>query len=386
MRDDITREFEELRALGQIREFLCARDRADEQINIRAKRVVDFSNWDYLRLNENPSLKRAAIQEIELSGVGARSARLLSGTTDLHTACELRLAKFFGAEDALLFNSRNQAFFTLFTSLLSERDTVFVDDLAINAVADACYLVGANSVNVSVEDLITLEEIFLKPRTAGKAFLVLETVNSLSGTVRDVLAIKQLAQQHGVKVVLDETLAVGAIGLRGAGCGEASAAIAPAFAVVVSLGHGLACSGAVIAGSMALCSVLRSRSRTFTHEIATPPALCAAIIRAIEICEISVGTRDRLALLSSGLRHALAEPIVVNPSPLVTIKLDSAALTLALAEGLFARGFFVEQSSTARFLSAHHGLRFVVNVFHRAETIESLGHTFLELRQRLSER
>ena len=386
MRDEITREFEELRALGQTRDFVCARDRADEQINLRAKRVYDFSNWDYLRINENPSFKRAAIREIELNGVGARSARLLSGTNEAHTICETRLAKFFATDDALLFSSRNQAFFTLFTSLLSERDTVFVDDCAINAVADACYLIGSSNINVSVDDQLALEEIFSKPRAAGNAYLVLETVNALNGVARDVLSIKQLAQRHGIKVVLDESLATGAIGVRGAGCNEASAAIAPAFCILATLGHGLACSGAVVCGSAPLCAVLRSRSRTFLHEVAMPPALCAAIVRAIEICEISVGSRDQLALLSSTLRHAVAEPIVINPAPLVVVKIDSASVASSLVEGLFARGFFVEHLESPALLSAHHGIRFVVNVFHNPETIESVGRNLLELRQRISER
>jgi len=386
MREDITREFEELRALGQAREFICARDRADQQINLRGKRVYDFSNWDYLRINENPSFKRAAIQEIELNGVGARSARLLSGTTEAHTNCEMRLAKFFASEDALLFSSRNQAFFTLFTSLLNERDTVFVDASAINAVADACYLVGAGSHTVSVDDLSELEETFTKPRSPGNAYLVLETINTLDGVARDVLAIKELAQRHGIKVVLDESLAAGAIGVRGAGCNEASASIAPAFCIIATLGHGLAGSGAAVCGSLALCAVLRSRSRTFSHEVAPPPALCTAIVRAIEICEVSVGSRDHLALLSSTLRHALNESIVINPTPLVVVKIDSALLAKSLLEGLFSRSFFAEHLDSPSFLSSHHSIRFIVNIFHSPETIEALGHTFLELRQRLSER
>ena len=385
MREDITREFEELRALGQAREFVCARDRADEQINLRGKRVFDFSNWDYLRINENPSFKRAAIREVELNGLGARSARLLSGTTELHTNCEMRLAKFFATDDALLFSSRNQAFFTLFTSLLNERDTVFVDGRAVNAVADACYLIGANSVSVSVDDDLGLDEIFSKPRIAGNAYLVLESVNALNGGVRDVLAIKQLAQRHGVKVVLDESLALAAIGVRGAGGGEASATIAPAFCTITSLGHGLGCSGAAVCGSAPLCAVLRSRSRTFSHEVATPPALCAAIIRAIEICEISVGSRDQLTLLSTSLRHALSEPLIINPAPIVIVKVDSASLASSLVEGLFSRGFFAQHLESPSFLTPHHSIRFVVNVFHRPETIETLGRTFLELRQRLTE-
>lgn len=379
-------EFEELRKLGQLREFVTVRDRADEQINIRAKRVVDFTNWDYLRLNENPSFKRSAIQEIELHGLGARSSRMLSGTNELHSLCEMRLAKFFATEDALLFSSRNQAFFTLFTSLLNERDTVFIDDLATNAVADACYLVGANSSSVSLEDLNLLEEIFLRPRIAGKAFLVLESVNSLTGAARDVLAIKELAQRHGVKVILDETSAVGVFGVRGAGCGEASANIAPPFCLISSLGHGLACSGAALAANASLCAVLRSRSHTFLHEAATPPAVCAAVIRAVELCEVAIGSRDQLTLLSSTLRHAIGESIVINPAPIVISMIDSKSVAVSLADGLFSRGFFAEACSVSRAMSVHHFIRFIVNIFHRPETIESVGRTFLELKQRLSER
>src|ERR1700761_3623684 len=66
---------------------------------------LDLASNDYLGLAADPRLAEAAAAAARTRGPGATGSRLVTGTTELHTALEDELAEFTGAGRALVFSS-----------------------------------------------------------------------------------------------------------------------------------------------------------------------------------------------------------------------------------------------------------------------------------------
>ena len=71
--------------------------------------LVSFCSNDYLGLSQDPRLIEAAQEATARLGTGAGGSRLVGGTTEFHTDLEKAVARWKGAEAALVFNSGYQA-------------------------------------------------------------------------------------------------------------------------------------------------------------------------------------------------------------------------------------------------------------------------------------
>src|ERR1700674_4395488 len=96
---------EELAALeraGLRRTLRPLHGRIGAHIADRDRGLLDFASNDYLGLASDPRLAMAAAAAPDTAGNGAAAARLISGHRGLHGELELALARFAGAEAALL--------------------------------------------------------------------------------------------------------------------------------------------------------------------------------------------------------------------------------------------------------------------------------------------
>src|SRR5690606_40276920 len=71
----------------------------------RAAGVLDLASNDYLGLATDKRVAGAAAAAALRWGAGSTGSRLVTGTTELHAELERELARFCGAEAALVFSS-----------------------------------------------------------------------------------------------------------------------------------------------------------------------------------------------------------------------------------------------------------------------------------------
>ncbi len=64
-----------------------------------------MTSYNYLGLSTHPEVIQAAKDALDLYGLGASGAPLLSGTFDLHVKFARKLAEFKQKEDCLLYSS-----------------------------------------------------------------------------------------------------------------------------------------------------------------------------------------------------------------------------------------------------------------------------------------
>lgn len=373
---DLKSELDRSAQVSALRQFHVSEHRTPGRIEIQGNSCIDFTSWDYLGLRTSASVLRAIHQELDISGATVGSARLAGGTAHAHVACEGRLARFFGAESALLFSSRNQVILSLIAALCGERDAVIADELLTSPAADAAYLVHAahaSFAHASTEALATELE---KLQSSRRRIVIAEAVSPLTGKSIDIEALRAVAARFDAELVIDESTALGALGSRGAGTTELLLANDVILAKIADLGSSVCSLGTVLAGSAVLTTYLIQRSRTFQNEVPQPPYVARAIEAAISSIEELAARRARLALLEADFRASLKRiglsPLGAGPCPLVALSMPSVAEALRLQRELLYRGCWVEVLPVRRTFAESAVLRVILTAAHTDRDIEVL--------------
>jgi 7-keto-8-aminopelargonate synthetase-like enzyme len=382
MLDELKAELELLHARGRMKEFHARLSRTASLIQFKGQKLHDFTNWDYLNVARSPRVKRALQQEVEEHGVTTGAPRLSSGTAPSHLLCEQRLSTFFGTENTLLFSSLNQAILSLVSCVCNERDCILLDEQTLTPLQEAAYLIDAEIVTFRSDDLDTLARALQTTRLYRRKLLFLETVNPLSGAALDCAETMKVVAGSDLNIVLDESFAVGASGLRGSGHGETFPIGFYPFAIIAALGYGLGCYGACIATSKVTASYLLNRSRVFQYEPAFPIGMAAAIEQAATLIEISSPEREKLRRLSRLLQTALQtrglRPIENSANPITVLPIADRARAEVLVEQLATKGFLVEAISNGQRTDDSLSIRIIVNAEHTEALIEDLSIAIAE--------
>ncbi|RIL04846.1 MAG: hypothetical protein DCC75_12230, partial [Proteobacteria bacterium] len=375
---EIKQELEKLSQEGRRKELIATAFRGGGLVEFKGKKLLDFTNWDALDLNQSAELKRASQMVIESAGIGAGSSRTLSGSSAYHARSEFRISKFLGMESALVFSSKNQAVFSLLTAMLGERDVIFFDELTQSPVIDAAYLVGASAVAVKSGELAAASEEVQRYQYAQRRFLYIESLSPLTGRKSNLPSLWNFAAANNLEILLDESYALGLIGARGAGVLEefCSALLHPPLCVISDLSLAIGCYGACIAGSHDLISYLINRSRTLSHESALPPALMRSIEAALDILELKLAGRQRLLIIAKRIAEALGGPGYLLDesviSPIVSVTFKGVSKAFSFAEALFQRGVLVDVIPYSAPLADATAVRFLPHVSHTERQIGDL--------------
>src|SRR3981189_1454055 len=94
------------------------------------RRLLSFCCNDYLNLTHHPAVKEAAIEALEIYGVGAAASRFVTGNHPLYAELEARLAAWKETQAACVFGSGYLANLGIIPALVGAGDLVLVDELA----------------------------------------------------------------------------------------------------------------------------------------------------------------------------------------------------------------------------------------------------------------
>ncbi|MCK5502269.1 MAG: aminotransferase class I/II-fold pyridoxal phosphate-dependent enzyme, partial [Tritonibacter mobilis] len=110
------------------------------EIRVGARNVINLCANNYLGLADHPDLIAAAKTVMDDKGYGMASVRFICGTQDLHRELELRIAKFLGKDDSILFAACFDANGGLFEPLLGPEDAIVSDSLNHASIIDGIRL------------------------------------------------------------------------------------------------------------------------------------------------------------------------------------------------------------------------------------------------------
>jgi 8-amino-7-oxononanoate synthase len=336
--------------------------------------MIMLSSYSYLGLLGHPQIEAAAKEAIDRFSTGTHGVRLLAGTLTLHNELEQRIARFKGAEAAIVYSSGYVTNLSTISTLVRRGDLVICDKLNHASIVDGCLLSGARFLRFRHNDMEHLEQRLAQADPGANKLVVVDAVFSMDGDIIDLPGVSRLCRQYGALLMVDEAHSLGVLGQAGHGIEEHFGL--PPEAVDVKMGtlsKTIPSVGGYIAGSAKLVELLKHQARGFIFSAALPPAQVGAALAAFDVIEQEP---ERVASLQHHMayfRNRLQElgfDTLSTESAIVPVicREDEKAWTMAKLcqdEGLFVQGipWPVVPQGTAR-------LRCIVTAAHTPEDIE----------------
>ncbi|XXX34757.1 glycine C-acetyltransferase [Sorangium sp. So ce117] len=349
--------------------------------------VLNFCANNYLGLSSHPAVIAAAKEAIDTHGFGLSSVRFICGTQDLHRRLESRIARFFGAEDAILYSSCFDANGGLFETLLGEEDAVISDALNHASIIDGVRLCKAERHRYPNGDMAALEDILRA--TAGKRLRLIATdgVFSMDGYLAKLDTICDLADKYRAMVMVDDSHATGFMGPTGRGTAELCGVMHRVDVITSTLGKALGgASGGFTTGRQPIVDLLRQRSRPYLFSNTLAPAIAGASIAVFDLIDAEPSLRLRVMENARRFRQGMTQAgftIKAGIHPIVPIMLGDAQLANEMARALLAEGIYVIGFSYPVVPKGEARIRVQLSAAHEPEHVDQAIDAFRRVGRRL---
>jgi 8-amino-7-oxononanoate synthase len=348
-------------------------------IRLGGQSLINFSSNDYLGLAADPRVVRAFVTGLERWGVGAGASRLVVGDTEAHRRLEARLAVFEGTEGVLLLNGGYPGNLGLVQALVGRGDLVVSDARNHASLIDGCRLSRAEVAIVAHADVDAFARALAGTGFRRKLVLT-DAVFSMDGDLAPLPALADVCARHGAALLVDEAHATGVLGGRGSGLCEV-AGVQPDVRMG-TLGKALGGFGAYAAASRPVVDLLVNRARSVVFSTTLPPALCEALVVAVDLLEHDPELRPRLwrnihrfvdGLCRLGLP---AEP----RSAIVPVILGTPERALRASAFLRERGVLVKAIRPPTVAEGTSRLRFALSAAHTEAQVDGALQALEEAR------
>lgn len=363
----------ELDALGLHRRMPMVSGPQGPHVVLDGKPVLSLSSDNYLGLADHPQVRKAAAEAALRWGVGAGSGRLDSGTMTLHRRLEKRAAQFVERETALLFGAGYLANLGVIDALARPGDVVFCDELAHASIADGCRLSGAE---VFVYEHCDTEQLAWGIREAGgrAALIATESVFSIDGDLAPLPELVELATRHRLRLLVDESHAIGALGPGGRGALADLGLTDQADAIVSTLGGALGSYGAFVACGRTMAKYLAGSARSFACSTAPAPPAAGGALAALELLMERPRRVQRLRVNAAALRAALNDAgfdMGASPTQILSIVVGDPRRAVRLCDALLDHGILAQTVRAPVVAAAESRLRLTVTASHRPEELRA---------------
>lgn len=344
--------------------------------------LVDFSSNDYLGFVTDPP----PLEMKEPKGHwGATGSRLLTGHHQAYKELEERLAKFYRASEALVFNSGYDANMGLLSALPQKGDLVLYDQLSHTSIREGLRLSEAKTFKFPHNDLQALEELAKrwKDKVEGDRYLVTESVFSMDGDSPDLKAMARWCEKNNFYWILDE--AHGTFAGQGRGMAVERGIEEFVFARLVTFGKAIGGHGACVLGSEELKDYLINFARPLIYTTALPPGQLRFLEAIHQVREGQEGEEraktlaDRISYFIEGVHQRHLDSLVsTNASPIQWVSTPGEDAVLALAERYRVEGFDIRAIRPPTVPQGGERLRICLHAFNTEEQIDQILSILVE--------
>nr|WP_238523268.1 8-amino-7-oxononanoate synthase [Anaplasma centrale] len=287
--------------------------------------LISFSCNDYMALANHSSVKRAAIEAIELYGVGAQASRLITGNHPLYKEIEEKIARIYRTEAALVFSSGYLANVGSISAIVGRHDMILADRLIHASAVDGAKLSGAKIYRFIHNDLAHCEELLRKYRKKHRHCLMLvEGVYGMDGDLAPVDALVKVAREHGAWLAVDVAHSFGM-----------TSTLQPDI-YIGTLSKAAGALGGYVCSSNVVIDYLQNAARSFVYTTALPPAIVAAASAAIDMVH-----ENREIPITLARKFCKAMELPEPASHIVPIIMRDSHSAVHAAQILAQRGFLV---------------------------------------------
>ncbi|WP_101545682.1 8-amino-7-oxononanoate synthase [Bacteroides cutis] len=351
---------------------------------VDGKRMLNLSSNDYLGLAADRVLREEFLNTLTSDTFmpTSSSSRLLTGNFSIYEELETELARLFGTETALIFNSGYHANTGILPAVSNAQTLILADKLVHASLIDGIRLSAAKCIRYRHNDLEQLARL-LKEHHASyiRIIIVTESIFSMDGDQTDLNALVRLKQTYdNVLLYIDEAHAFGVRGKLGLGCAEETGCIGDIDFLVGTFGKAAASSGAYIVCRLLLEKKNINRMRTLIFTTALPPLNIAWTLFMIRKMASMQKRREHLAHISQILRDALIAQGYECPSVshIVPMIVGSSKDTILRAEYLQRHGFYALPVRPPTVPEGTSRIRFSLTAEIKEEEMEQLRNCLNE--------
>ena len=309
--------------------------------------MLNLSSNDYLGLADNVALKSEFLQTLDpqTCRFSSTSSRLLTGNYPAYTRLEKRLAQFYGAESALVFNSGYHANSGILPAVTDNRSLILADKLVHASIVDGIGLSKARCIRYRHNNYEQLERLVAENADQyERIFIVTESIFSMDGDESDLPRLVTLKRQYPqVYLYLDEAHAFGVRGELGLGCAEEQGVVGDIDFLVGTFGKAAASMGAFVICSETMKQYLVNTMRPLIFTTALPPVnLEWTLFIVNKICDMQE-RREHLAQIGRRVREVL-NPLngdIVSSSHIIPYVLGESERAVEVALRLQHEGFYL---------------------------------------------
>jgi 8-amino-7-oxononanoate synthase len=339
----------------------------------RGQKLSYFGGCDYFRLSSHPDVLRALSEGTRKFGLNVAASRTTTGNHELFGKLESELARFFGADDAILLSNgyaTNLAFAQSFSSHFTH---AFIDERSHSSLLDASALLDQRAVKFRHRDAEQLRKRLGRLRRATPLVLT-DGLFAHDGSVAPLTEYLAALPRDGMLLV-DDAHGGGTIGRTGQGTPEVCGVRDPRLVQTISLSKAFGVYGGAVLGSERVIGTLRERSRIFQGNTPPPLPLVNAALTSLKILKTDRYLRTRLNANAAHLKNALRSagwPLAENTSPIVAIVPESTSQAEGLRRRLLRAKVF---PSLIRYghTPAPGYFRFVISSEHTRAQLDALA-------------
>jgi glycine C-acetyltransferase len=322
-------------------------------LTIGGRPYLNFCSSHYLGFAEEPRLKKAAQEAIELYGLGT-GYRTLAGTHALHIELEDKIARFKNTEAAVTFTSAYAANASAVQTILGKEDIVVSDQLNHASIIDAVKVSGVQTkfaykhsdmgdLEAKLVEASKLQKI---PKSNGEHPLILiitDGVFSMDGDLARLPEIVDLAKKYDALTMVDDAHGEGVLGQGGRGVVNHFGLEGEVDIEIGSLSKAFSVTGGFIAAKQPLIDayLMGARQRMFSIALTIPDA--AALVEAVDMLGESEDKVDKLwanvDYLNKGFEE-LGFDIGKSETPIIPVMVGDEDLARAFSTRLFEEGVF----------------------------------------------
>ena len=351
------------------------------------REVINFCANNYLGLSSHPKVIAAAQAAIDSHGFGMSSVRFICGTQDIHKELEMKISKFLGMEDTILYAAAFDANGGVFEPLLGPADVIISDELNHASIIDGIRLCKAQRLRYKHNDMSDLKLKLQEASNAQVKIIVTDGAFSMDGTVAQLDKICKLAEQYDAVVMTDECHSTGFMGKTGRGVHEFCGVMDKVDIITGTLGKALGgASGGFTSGKKEIIELLRQRSRPYLFSNTLAPPIVGASIAVIDMLTETTTLRDRLEENTAYFRREMTAAgfdIKDGHHPIVPIMLYDAKLSQAMAAELLDKGIYVIGFYFPVVPKGQDRIRVQLSAIHTKEHLNTAIEAFVEVGKKL---
>jgi glycine C-acetyltransferase len=351
------------------------------------KTVLNFCANNYLGLSSHARVIEAAKKALDKYGYGMSSVRFICGTQDIHKELELKIAKFFGTEDTILYAAAFDANGGIFEPLFSKDDAIISDELNHASIIDGVRLSKAHRHRYKHSDMEDLENYLKLAAVQRFKIIVTDGVFSMDGDIAKLDKICDLADKYNALVMVDDSHGSGFIGKTGRGAAEYHHVLDRVDIITSTLGKALGgAMGGFTTGKKEIIDLLRQRSRPYLFSNSLSPAIVGAANEVFNILSESTELRDKVIHNAQYFKEKISKAgfdIKESNSAIIALMLYDAKLSQDFAARLLEEGIYVIGFYYPVVAKDHARIRIQLSAAHTKEHLDKAIAAFIKVGKEL---